>query len=64
MLTRVKWAVYEAQQFGKVEHQNDNEDPFINLSPISLERFTAHSEDYEDGPITGMLLLSVKKLKV
>ena len=58
------WAVYEAQQYGKVEvaRQDLRNDPFLNLAPISLERFFVWSDDFEDEE--EKLMLSVKRVQV
>ena len=59
----MKCAVYEAQQFGSAEiRMHGRTDPFMELAPISLERFKAHDDYDDDTP--AITLLSVKKLQV
>jgi hypothetical protein len=57
-------AVYEAKHFGQVvslRGSGGGNDPFMDLAPISMERFRIHSEEDE---FPHMLLLTVKRLRV
>ena len=60
VLTQMMMAVYEAKHFGRV--MRVGKDPFMDLAPISMERFTSYSE--WDHYLPHMLLLTVKRLRV
>ena len=68
VLTQMMMAVYEAKHFGRVISDGKDpfmrvgKDPFMDLAPISMERFTSYSE--WDHYLPHMLLLTVKRLRV